>query len=61
MHALEYFAMANHAAGGMRSLNVHLEVAGSTSGIIIEEYARTADRKIIELAKDPIIPEVEKP
>ena len=51
--------MANLVAGGMKSLNVHLEVPESTSSIIIEEYARTVDMKMIEFMHDPLIPEAE--
>ena len=44
----------------MKSLNVHMDVAGADSGIIVEEYARTQNLKMTELSRDPVIPTVEK-
>ena len=52
--------MANQVGGGMKSLNVHMDVAGADSGIIVEEYARTQKLRMIELSHDPVIPAVEK-
>ena len=53
-------SMANAVAGGMKSMNVHLDAAGATSSIVIEEYARVVDLRMVELDRDPIFHDVEQ-
>ena len=48
-------AMANLVAGGLKSLGQHLGVGGADNKVIISEYARTENLRLITRPKDPVI------